>query len=80
MTVSSEEQRGGDGRCRCEGPEKSPRPHTKSVAQFHTLTLNTYVPFTVCFTSTETIRLIRDGERGTATSTFTQLLSFECMV
>ena len=28
-----------------------------------------------CFTSTETIRLIRDGESRTATSTFTQLLS-----
>ena len=28
-----------------------------------------------CFTSTETMRLIRDGEPRTATSTFTQLLS-----
>jgi len=28
-----------------------------------------------CFTSTETIRLIRDGEPRTATSTFAQLLS-----
>ena len=28
-----------------------------------------------CFTSTETARLIRDGEPRTATSTFTQLLS-----
>ena len=28
-----------------------------------------------CFTSTETIRLTRDGEARTATSTFTQLLS-----
>ena len=28
-----------------------------------------------CFTSTETIRLIRDGERRKATLTFTQLLS-----
>ena len=28
-----------------------------------------------CFTSTETIRLIRDGELRMATSTFTQLLS-----
>ena len=28
-----------------------------------------------CFTSTETIRLIRDGDPRTATSTFTQLLS-----
>ena len=27
-----------------------------------------------CFTSTETARLIRDGEPRTATSTFTQLL------
>ena len=31
-----------------------------------------------CFTSTETIRTIRDGEPRTATSTFTQLLSSEC--
>ena len=30
-----------------------------------------------CFTSTETIRTIRDGEPRTATSTFTQLLSSE---
>ena len=30
-------------------------------------------PFECCFTSTETIRLIRDGEPRTATSTFTQL-------
>ena len=30
-----------------------------------------------CFTSTETIRLIRDGESRTAASTFTQLLSSE---
>ena len=30
-----------------------------------------------CFASTETIRLIRDGEPRTATSTFTQLLSSE---
>jgi len=28
-----------------------------------------------CFTSTETIRAIRDGEPRTATSTFTQLLN-----
>ena len=31
--------------------------------------------FLCCCTSTETIRLIRDGEPRTATSTFTQLLS-----
>ena len=31
--------------------------------------------FKCCFTSTETIRLIRDGEPRTTTSTFTQLLS-----
>ena len=30
-----------------------------------------------CFTSTETIRTIRDGEPRTATSTFTQLLTSE---
>ena len=30
-----------------------------------------------CFTSTETLRIIRDGEPRTATSTFTQLLSSE---
>ena len=30
-----------------------------------------------CFTSTETVRKIRDGEPGTSTSTFTQLLNFE---
>ena len=29
-----------------------------------------------CFTSTKTIRLIRDGEPRTATSTFTQPLSY----
>ena len=28
-----------------------------------------------CFTSTETVRTIRDGEPRTATSTFTQLLN-----
>ena len=28
-----------------------------------------------CFTSTETIRLIRDGEPSTTTATFTQLVS-----
>ena len=35
-------------------------------------------PFLVqcCFTATGTIRLIRDGESRTATSTFTQLLSY----
>ena len=35
------------------------------------------VPSSVLFTSTETIRIIRDGEPRTATSTFTQLLSSE---
>ena len=35
------------------------------------------VPSLVLFTSTETIRIIRDGEPRTATSTFTQLLSSE---
>ena len=30
-----------------------------------------------CFTSTETVWIIRDGEPSTATSTFTQLLSSE---
>ena len=30
-----------------------------------------------CFTSTEIVRTIRDGEPGTATSTFTQFLSSE---
>ena len=30
-----------------------------------------------CFTSTETVRTVRDGEPRTATSTFTQLLSSE---
>ena len=29
--------------------------------------------FQCCFTSTETVRLIRDGESRTATSTFTQI-------
>ena len=33
--------------------------------------------FQCCFTSTETIRIIRDGEPWAATSTFTQLLSSE---
>ena len=36
---------------------------------------NTASFFRRCFTSTETIRTIRDVEIGTATSTFTQLLS-----
>ena len=36
---------------------------------------NTASFFRRCFTSTETIRTIRDGETRTATSTFTQLLS-----
>ena len=31
-----------------------------------------------CFTSTDTVRLIRDGEPRTATSTFTQLLRVFC--
>ena len=30
-----------------------------------------------CFTSTETVRLIRDGEPSTATTTFPKLLSFK---
>ena len=30
-----------------------------------------------CFTSTETVRFIRDGELRTATSTFTQLMSYD---
>ena len=33
-----------------------------------------FVSFQCCFTSTETIKLIRDGKSRTATSTFTQLL------
>ena len=33
--------------------------------------------FSCCFASTETVRLIRDGEPRTATSTFTQPLSSE---
>ena len=36
--------------------------------------------FQCCFTSIETIRLIRDGEPRTATSNFTQLLSPETVV
>ena len=32
--------------------------------------------FKRCFTSTETIRIIRDGKPGTATSTLTQLLNY----
>ena len=36
--------------------------------------------FSVCFTSTETIRTIRDGEPRKATSTFTQLLISECVL
>ena len=45
---------------------------------FHTapeLWLKELVSFQCCFTSTETIRLIGDGEPRTSTSTFTQLLS-----
>ena len=37
------------------------------------LSPNRPVSFRCCFTSTETIRLIRDGEPRTPTSTFTQL-------
>ena len=33
-----------------------------------------------CFTSTETVRTIRNGERGTSTSTFTQLVSSDTLV
>ena len=36
--------------------------------------------FKCCFTSTETTRLIRDGEPRTTTSTFTQLLSSDRVV
>ena len=32
-----------------------------------------------CFKSTETVRIIRDGEPRAATSTFTQLLNSECL-
>ena len=38
------------------------------------------VPVQCCFTSTETIRLIRDGLLRTATSTFTQLMSSSSML
>ena len=37
--------------------------------------LNAQVQVQCCFTSTETIRTIRDGETRTATSSLTQLLS-----
>ena len=45
-------------------------------APFSTWKLNSFF-FKRCFTSTETIRTVRDGEPKTATSTFTQLLSSE---
>ena len=38
-----------------------------------------FPPFQCCFTSIEAIRLARDGEPRTATSTFTQILSYLCV-
>ena len=46
-----------------------------SVPQLKTLG----VQLQCCFTSTETVRTIMDGESRTATWTFTQLLSFEAV-
>ena len=37
----------------------------------------TLIQVQCCFTSTETVRTIKDGEARTATSTFTQFLSSE---
>ena len=39
-----------------------------------------FPPFQCCFTSTEAIRLFRNGDPRTATSTFTQLLSSDPVV
>ena len=39
--------------------------------------LSSEIEIQCCFTSTETIRIIRDGEPRTTTSTFTQLLRSE---
>ena len=43
----------------------------------HVLSLSFCFQVQRCFTATETIRTVRDGEPRTATSTFTQLLSSE---
>ena len=50
-------------------------PRSLLRAQRHRLGKRRQCSVQCCFTSTETTRLIRDGEPRTATSTFTQLLS-----
>ena len=53
-------------------------PLRTQCCQWFSEGLSVKAPFTsvqCCFTSTETIRSIRDGEPRTATSTFTQFLS-----
>ena len=50
---------------------------TRLTARPNRLTPLEGFQFQCCFTSTETVRLIRDGEAPTATSTFTQLLSYD---
>ena len=52
---------------------------TSSVGD-NSAVLTSSFSFQCYFTSTETIRLIRDGDPRTATSTFTQLLSSEVSV
>ena len=50
---------------------------TETFAHFPRIQDNSRLEVQCRFTSTETIRTVRDGEPRTATSTFTQLLSSE---
>ena len=50
-----------------------PKVHTLSLEEI--IHAETHSLAQCCFTATETVRIIRDGEPGTATTTFTQLLS-----
>ena len=55
------------------GPESRGRPPRLAFTQFLSSDSGE-LSLSWCFTSTETIRLIRDGEPRTAISTFTQLV------
>jgi len=65
-----ERERGGEKRQRQKNGEKEEKLPKSGTCAFQVQ---------CCFTSTETIRTMKDGEPRTAISTFTQLLSSECL-
>ena len=72
VTTTTHQEESKNGHVTATRPQEKSKNGHVTVTSLLTVGLSSHVQVQCCFTSTETIRTIRDREPRTATSTFTQ--------